>query len=335
MVAAPAPELPPMPGGPLDDLNDLRFFAAIAEHGGFSAAARALGLPKSRLSKRIASLEDRLGVRLLQRTTRRVVVTDVGERFLVHCRAMLEEARAAQDAVDELRSEPRGLVRVSCPISIAQTALAPIVAQFLERHPAVTLRVNATNRRVDVLGEGIDVAIRVRDRLDSDGSLVLRRIGGTRGLLVASPALLDRLGRPSLPQELARLPALSMLEHDNAQTWTLEHADGARVAVEVPARLVCGDFPLLTEAAVAGLGVAMLPDWQCLDALRSGALEVVLPQWQLPQGVLHFVYPSRRGLLPAVRAFVDHLAEGLAAYHRRMDEQQAQACTEAGHARMP
>lgn len=330
-----APALPPAPGGPLDDLNDLRFFAAIADHGGFSAAARALGLPKSRLSKRIASLEDRLGVRLLQRTTRRVVVTDVGERFLVHCRAMLEEARAAQDAVDELRSEPRGLVRVSCPISIAQTALAPIVAAFLARHPAVTLRVNATNRRVDVLGEGIDVAIRVRDRLDSDGSLVLRRIGATRGLLVASPALLDRLGRPSLPQELARLPALSMFEHDNAQTWTLEHADGARVAVEVPARLVCGDFPLLAEAAVAGLGVAMLPDWQCLDALRSGTLEVVLPQWQLPQGVLHFVYPSRRGLLPAVRTFVDHLAAGLAAYHQRMSEQQAQACADAGHTRPP
>ena len=308
-------------GEPLDDLNDLRLFAAVADHGGFSAAARALGLPKSRLSKRVAHLEDRLGVRLLQRTTRRVVLTDVGERFLLHCHAMLEEARAAQDAVDVLRSEPRGTVRVACPISIAQTALPPIVSEFLQRHPAVTLRVIATNRRVDVLGEGIDVAIRVRERLDSDGSLVVRRIGNTRGLLVASPALLDRIGRPSSPQELASLPALSMMEHDHAQTWTLEHADGTQAQVEVPPRLVCGDFTMLTEAAIAGLGVARLPDWQCLDGLRSGALEIVLPRWQLPEGVLHFVYPSRRGLLPAVRSFVDHLAAGLEAYYQRMTEQ--------------
>lgn len=327
------PDSPVLPAGePLDDLNDLRLFAAVADHGGFSAAARTLGLPKSRLSKRVAHLEDRLGVRLLQRTTRRVVLTDVGERFLLHCHAMLEEARAAQDAVDVLRSEPRGTVRVSCPISIAQTALPSIVNDFLQRHPAVVLRVFATNRRVDVLGEGIDVAIRVRERLDSDGSLVLRRIGASRGLLVASPALLDRIGRPQRPQDLATLPALSMMEHDAAQTWTLEHPDGSSAAIDVPPRLVCGDFPLLTEAAIAGLGVARLPDWYCLDGLRSGTLEVVLPQWQLPEGVLHFVYPSRRGLLPAVRSFVDHLAAGLEAYYQRMTEQQQRECSEAGHA---
>lgn len=316
----------------LDDLNDLRLFVAVADHGGFSAAARALAMPKSRLSKRIAHLEERLGVRLLQRTTRRVVITDVGERFLVHCRAMLEEARAAEEAVDVLRSEPRGLVRVSCPISIAQTAVAPIVASFLDRHPLVTLRLNATNRRVDVLGEGIDVAIRVRERLDSDGSLVVRRIGATRGLLVASPALLDRLGRPAHPDQLARVPALSMHEHENAQIWTLHDAAGATAQVEVGARMICGDFQVLREAADAGLGVAMLPDWQCLDALQRGVLEIVLPDWQLPQGVLHFVYPSRRGLLPAVRAFVEHLAAGLEAYHGRMEAQKRDACSDAAHA---
>lgn len=314
----------------LDDLNDLRFFVAVLDHGGFSAAARALALPKSRLSKRIAHLEAQLEVRLLQRTTRRVVVTEVGERFAVHCRAMLEEVRAAQDAVDALRAEPRGLVRVSAPVSIAQTALGPIIDGFLAKHPLVALRLTASNRRVDVLGEGMDVAIRVRERLDDDGSLVVRRIGASRALLVASPLLLDRLGRPRTPDELARLPALSMHEHDNAQVWTLHDAAGHRVAVEMQARLICGDFPVLLDAALAGLGVAMLPDWQCLDALRERRLDVVLPAWQLPQGVLHFVYPSRRGQLPAVRAFVEHLATGLESYHAHM---QAQTLVCSEHAR--
>ena len=324
----------PHHAGVIDDLNDLRFFAAVVEHGGFSAAARALALPKSRLSKRIAHLEARLGVRLLQRTTRRFVVTDFGERFLVHCRAVMEEARAAQEAVDVLRAEPRGLVRVSAPVSIAQSALGPIIASFLERHPQVSVRLLANNRRVDVLGEGFDVAIRVRERLDSDGSLVLRSIAGTRGLLVASPALLDRLGRPSTPAGLAAFPALSMHEHDNAQVWTLRDGQGASTHIEVNARLICGDFPVLLDAALNGLGVAMLPDWQCFEALRRGALEVVLPQWRLPQGILHFVYPSRRGLLPAVRAFVEHLAAGLEAYVHGMQQQIDACCTES-HAESP
>lgn len=317
----------PLPPAAFDDLNDLHLFVAIVDHGGFSAAARALAQPKSRLSKRIAHLEDRLGVRLLQRTTRRVVVTEVGERFLVHCRAMLEEARAAHEAVEALRSEPRGLVRVSCPIPLAQV-LAPIVAEFLASHPQVSVRLAATNRRVDLLGEGIDVAVRVRDRLDDDGSLIVRRIGASRRLFVASPALLDRLGRPDTPQALAKLPALSMFEHENAQVWTLHGADGQRAQVEMGARLICGEFPVLLESAIRGLGVAMLPDWQCLDALRAGTLEVVLQAWQLEQGILHFVYPSRRGLLPAVRAFVDHLAAGLEEYQRYMDAQMHTCCEE-------
>ena len=317
----------PHHAGVIDDLNDLRFFAAVVEHGGFSAAARALALPKSRLSKRVAHLEARLGVRLLQRTTRRFVVTEFGERFLAHCRAVMEEVRAAQEAVDVLRAEPRGVVRVSAPVSIAQSALGPIVAEFLERHPQVSVRLLASNRRVDVLGEGFDVAIRVRERLDTDGSLVLRSIGGTRAMLVASPGLLDRLGRPAVPADLASLPALSMHEHDNAQVWTLQDGQGESAHIEVNARLICGDFPVLLDAASNGLGVAMLPDWQCVEALRSGTLEVVLPQWRLPQGVLHFVYPSRRGLLPAVRAFVEHLVAGLEAYVLGMQQQIDAACT--------
>ena len=297
--------------GALQDLNDLYFFAAVVEHGGFSAAGRMLGIPKSRLSKRVAQLEDRLGVRLVQRTTRRFVVTEVGERFYAHCRAVLEEAQAAQDAVDELRAEPRGVVRLSCPVSLAQTVLAYLLPEFLERYPKLQVRVLSSDRRVDVIGEGYDLAIRVRSKLDTDANLVMRSFGYSTTVLVATPALLQRHGRPTMPDELAKLPALSMREHEGTKVWELVDAQGAQVHVEVQARLITGDFAVLLEAARRGLGVALLPEFICAPAISAGELEVVLPEWNLPQGTMHFVYPSRRGMLPGVRALVDFLAERL------------------------
>ncbi|GAB2570805.1 LysR family transcriptional regulator [Dyella jejuensis] len=306
--------------GAMQDLNDLYFFAAVVEHGGFSAAGRALGVPKSRLSKRIAQLEDRLGVRLLQRTTRRFVVTDVGERFYGHCRAVLEEARAAQDAVEELRAEPRGVVRLSCPVSIAQTVLAYILPEFMAMYPKLQVRVLSNNRRVDLIGEGFDLAIRVRSKLDTDANMIVRSFSQSRVLPVASPALLKAHGRPMHPDDLARLPALSMQEHEGAQVWELIDAKGERVSVDVQARLITGDFAVLLEAARRGIGVTLLPEFVCAPAITRGELEVVLPEWSAPQGVMHFVYPSRRGMLPGVRALVDFLAERLPEATRQSHE---------------
>jgi DNA-binding transcriptional LysR family regulator len=310
-----------MQSGALQDLNDLYFFAAVVENGGFSAAGRALGLPKSRLSKRVAQLEERLGVRLLQRTTRRFVVTEVGQRFYAHCRAMLEEAQAAQDAVDALSAEPRGVVRMSCPLSLAQTVLAHVLPEFLARYPKVDVRVLASDRRVDLIGEGYDIAIRVRSKLDTDATLVARTFGQSTVLPVASPALLAALGRPQAPDELARLPALSMYEHDGAQVWTLVDEDGVDASVEMHARLICGEFSVLLEAARRSMGVALLPEYVSAPAITRGELEVVLPGWSAPQGIMHFVYPSRRGLLPGVRALVDFLAERLPEATRRKHEE--------------
>lgn len=297
--------------GTLQDLNDLYFFAAVVEHGGFSSAGRALGIPKSRLSKRIAQLEDRLGVRLLQRTTRRFVVTEVGERFYGHCRAVLEEARAAQDAVDELRAEPRGVVRVSCPNSLAQTIVAHVLPDFLAQYPKVQVRLQATNRRVDLIGEGVDLAIRVRAKLDTDATLVMRTFGQSRVLIVASPKLMEQTGRPKLPSDLSTIPALAMNEHEGAHSWELLGADNERVVVDIQPRLICGDFSVLLESARRGIGVTLLPEFVCAPAITNGDLEVLLPDWSVPEGTMHFVYPSRRGLLPGVRAFVDFLAERL------------------------
>jgi DNA-binding transcriptional LysR family regulator len=295
----------------LSDLNDLRFFVEVIDHGGFSAAGRALGVPKSRLSNRVARLEERLGVRLLQRSTRRFVITDVGERFLVHCRAMIEQARAAQDAVEELRSEPQGLVRLSCPVSMAATVMAELIPEFLARYPKMQVRLLVSDRRIDLLGEGFDIAIRVRDKLDTDATLVMRRFGQSRVLLVATPGFLDANGRPHDPQALSGLPLLSMQEYEGTQSLDLFGPQGARARVEMQARLVCGNFPVLLEAAKHGLGVATLPEVACSAALSRGELEQVLPEWAMPQGTAHFVYPTRRGLLPGVRALVDFLAERL------------------------
>ncbi|MEO7068799.1 MAG: LysR substrate-binding domain-containing protein [Rhodanobacter sp.] len=306
--------------GVLQDLNDLYFFAAVVEYGGFSAASRAIGVPKSRLSKRVSQLEERLAVRLLQRTTRRFVVTEAGERFYSHCRAVLEEAQAAQDAVDELRSEPRGTVCISCPISLAQTVMARVLPDFLAQCPKVQVRLMATDRRVDVVGEGVDVAIRVRGKLDTDADLVIRSFGSSRLVPVATPELLDSLGRPTAPSELARLPALSMYEHAGAQIWDLVDAEDNHVHVEMQARVICGDFAVLLESARRGMGVAMLPEWLSAPLLRDGQLVLALPGWTAPQGIMHFIYPSRRGLLPAVRALVEFLAEQLPVATREMHE---------------
>ena len=307
--------------GAMADLNDLRFFAAVVEHGGFSAAARALGAPKSRLSKRVALLEERLGVRLLQRTTRRFAITEVGERFYAHCRAMLEEAQAAQDAVDELRAEPRVIVRASCPVSFSQTVLAHVLPEFLAQYPKVQVRIVASNRRVDVINEGFDVAIRVRTKIDTDAALVLRSFGQSRVLLAANPKFLDEHGRPETPEQLESLPLLSQYEHDGAQVLELFDANGAKVSVEMRARMICGEFNVLYEAARRGMGVTALPEFVCAPAILRGELEVVLPAWSMPQGMAHFVYPSRRGLLPSVRAFVDFLAERLPETMRIKHEQ--------------
>lgn len=303
--------------GTLPDLNDLYFFAAVVEHGGFSAASRAINVPKSRLSKRVSQLEDALGVRLLQRTTRKFVVTEAGERFYRHCQAMLAEARAAAEDAASLGGEPRGTVRLSCPVSLSQSLLAPLLPAFLARHPQVQLRVLSSNRRVDVIGEGYDVAVRVRDKLDADAELVARSFGPKRVVLVASPAFLAEHGEPRIPQELASLPVLSIFEHEGDQTWELYDRACTKTTVPVRPRLITGEFRVLIDAALQGIGIAWVPESSCVAELRSGRLQIVLPEWGLPQGILHLVYPSRRGMLPAVRALVDFLAD---AFEHRADE---------------
>jgi len=294
----------------MQDLNDLYYFSAVVDHGGFAAAERALGIPKSRLSRRISQLENELGVRLLQRSTRRFAVTDVGQSVHRHAQSMLAEAQAAREVVDRLSAEPRGLVRVSVPVGLAQQQMPQLLPEFLARYPQVRLQLHVSNRRVDVINEGFDIAIRVRNKLDDDGSLVMRSFGQIQELLVASPQYLKRAGRPTEPEQLHDHVTLSMNEDEARQRWELQR-DGEVRRIDLKPRVSGFDFPMLMALAKQGLGITMLPETLCADAVRNGELEVVLPQWRLPQGIAHAVFASRRGLLPAVRVLIDFLAEKL------------------------
>ncbi len=294
----------------MQDLNDLYYFSAVVDHGGFAAAERALGIPKSRLSRRISQLESDLGVRLLQRSTRRFAVTDVGQSVHRHAQSMLAEAQAAREVVDRLSAEPRGLVRVSVPVGIAQQTMPLLLPEFLARYPDVRVQMHVGNRRVDVINEGFDIAIRVRNKLDDDGSLVMRSFGQIQELLVASPQYLKRAGRPTEPEQLQEHVTLTMDEDEARQRWELQR-DGETRRIDLKPRVAGFDFPMLMALAKQGIGITMLPETVCAQAVRDGELEVVLPEWRLPQGSAHLVFASRRGLLPAVRVFIDYLAEKL------------------------
>lgn len=300
----------------MQDLNDLAYFAEVVDHGGFAAAGRALGVPKSRLSRRIAELEARLGVRLLQRTTRRLSLTEAGERYHRHCVAMREAADAAADAIAQVQAEPRGTIRVACPVSLAQGSLGALVPDFLARHPLVRIEMQVTNRVVDLVQEGVDVALRVRSSLDDSGSLVVKRLGEHCSVLVASAALLARCGQPAQPQDLARLPTAAMSAVDGRARWRLVGPDGQAFEWQHEPVYVADDLLTLKQAALGGVAMTLLPADLVRAEQASGALHPVLPGWAPPPGLLHAVFPSRRGLAPAVRRFLDFLgeqsAEGLA-----------------------
>jgi DNA-binding transcriptional LysR family regulator len=295
----------------MQPLDDFFYFARVVEHGSYAKAGRALGIPKSRLSRHVSALEERLGVRLVNRSTRRFVVTDVGRDVYRHAQAMLTEADAAVEAAEYARAEPRGVIKVSCPVALAQTALAGILPVFMAAHPKVRVLLHVSNRRVDVLNEGFDAALRVRTRPSGEDGLVMRSFRESCELLVASPGYLGGAGRPQRPEDLKGLATLGFAPESEQQTWELIGPNSQSVRVDHAPRLVCHDFVVLRAAVLAGLGVALLPQNVARADLESGRLERVLPAWNVPQGICHVVFPSRRGMLPAVRAFIDFLAERL------------------------
>ena len=290
------------------DFNDLQFFAAVVINRGFTAAARALGVPKSRISRRVALLEDRLGVRLLDRSTRGLALTQVGQQVFEHAHAAVIEAEAAEEAALRMLAEPRGLVRLSCPLGL-QGAIAGALPGFLAAHPLLRVQLIATDRRIDLIQEGVDVAIRVRERLDTDADLQMKRIGVSKRILVASPALLAKVGQPAAPADLAGFPTLHQDEHGRG--WQLTAENGQVATVQIEPRLATGSFDILIAAIREGAGIALLPAATCREALASGAIVRILPNWSGIDGILHLVFVSRRGMLPGVRAVIDFATAAL------------------------
>jgi DNA-binding transcriptional LysR family regulator len=297
----------------LQPLEGFYYFTQVIEHGGFARAARALSIPKSRVSRHVAALEARLNVRLVQRSTRRFAVTEIGQEVYRHARAMLAQADAALEAVEFARAEPRGLVKVSCPVALAQSALAPLLPQFLVQFPQVRLQLDVSNRRVEVLNEGFDVALRVRARPSGEDGLIMRVFRQLDEFLVASPAYLEKSAPLTSPAQLTEHHTLGHATDVERRDWELVGPEGEVAHGTHAPRMACLDFAVLRAAVLAGLGIALLPESVVRGDLRTGALRRVLPGWNAPQGVLHVVFPSRRGMLPAVRAFIDFLAERMPA----------------------
>jgi len=295
----------------MQPLDEFYYFAKVIEHGGFASAARAIGIPKSRLSRHVSSLERRLGVRLMNRSTRKFVITELGHEVHRHAVAMLAEADAAVEAVEFARAEPRGLIKLSCPVALAQTVLSQLLPDFFARYPNIRLLVFATNRRVDVLNEGLDAAVRVRTHPSGEDGLVMRTFGESSERLVTSPAYLERAGVPLHPTDLVSHQTLGFAPENERQTWELRSVGGEIARVDLSPRLVCHDFIVLKAAVLAGLGIAFLPHNVVAAELEAGRLRSALPEWSLPMGVVHVVFPTRRGLLPSVRALIDFLAERL------------------------
>lgn len=294
------------------DLNDLYYFVQVVDHLGFAPAARALGMQKSKLSRRIAALEDQLGTRLIQRSSRKFSVTEIGQAYYQHCLAMLVEAEAAQALIDGARSEPCGTIRVACAPGLLTYQMSGLIVRFMALYPELEVQLHSTSRRVDVIGEGFDLAIRVREPPLEQTDLVMRKLDESVHRLVASPDLIARMGTPTGPADLAGWSSVDFGPAHRDHVWALHHKDGMTASVRHAPRLVTDDLHMLHEGALSGLGVGLLPSVAVMRDLEAGRLVDLLPDWRPKKWIVHAVFPSRRGLLPSVRMLLDFLVEGCA-----------------------
>src|SRR6266403_1959225 len=287
------------------DLNDFFYFVQVVDRGGFTAAGRELRIPKSTLSRRLQELEKSLGVRLLNRTSRRFGMTDAGSEFYRHAVATLREAEQAETAMRHRLHEPSGTVRCTASIATMQFAVSEVVSSFLAKHPKVTVVAHATNQLVDLVGERYDVAIRAHSGPLPDSTLVQQTLAPAPWFLFAGSAYLDANETPHTPQDLRSHPSLFMMRTGLAPVWRLRHSSKAKeVVMPLAPRLLSDDMIGLKQAAIAGLGIVALPGYVCREDVRSGALRRILPAWLAGDSTITALIPYRQGLLPSVRAFI-------------------------------
>ncbi len=289
----------------------MRAFRAVATCGSFAGAARSQAYSTAWASRLVSQLEAHLGVQLLVRTTRRLSLTEAGRLYLERCIQLLDDLDETERSLLDLQSAPRGRLRVSVPMSFGILRLSPLIPSFLSRYPDVELDVFLNDRLVDLLGEGIDVALRIGDHLD-DSSLIAKRIGSGERVLCASPAYLEQNGAPEHPRDLGRHVCLRYALHAAPSRWTFD-GPGGPLAVDVRGPLTVNNSLALRDAAVAGLGILLTPDFIVKEALQTQTLRRILPSWNSPGYHIHAVSPPTRFSTPKARAFVEFFSQALGA----------------------
>ncbi|TVR04743.1 MAG: LysR family transcriptional regulator [Deltaproteobacteria bacterium] len=289
------------------DLNEMTIFVRVVDSGTITGAARELQLPKSTVSRRIASLEERLGVQLLLRTTRRLRLTEAGSAYYERASVIVRDAEAADRAAGALQDQPWGMLRISAPPVFADAYFGPLLSEYLRRHPDVQIDLDVSLHQVDLLRDGYDAVIRAGVLHDS--SLMSKRIGDRRYVHVASPAYLQEFPRPEHPNDLARHRIVTFgVDGPGPVQWNFER-DGESVQIGVNGRLHVNNFAVARDAALDGLGIARLPLFVCVDALREGRLVSVLDPWIQDRGGIYILWPDNRHMPAKLRAFIDLVDE--------------------------
>ena len=293
----------------MDQLSAIRSFVSVVKSGGFTAAARAESTSQATISKRLASLEDHLGVQLLQRTSRDQSLTQAGADYFDKCQAILAELEEAETAARSQVAVPRGLLRISAAFPLGRLLLAPILPEFLKRYPEIHVDLSLTDRHMDLVAEGIDLSVRAQQMPDS--TLVARKLFDNPMFLVASPSYLEEHGTPEKPADLADHNCLIYSSLESINHWHFNRK-GRDYSVTVTGNLQCDNGDTLVEGALAGLGLIVKPHWMIHSHLESGALEHVMPEYAPTPLPIHAVYPQRRFLPIRVRCFMDFLSEQFA-----------------------
>lgn len=299
----------------MEHLSDIAVFIRVVDTGSFTATAEALGLTQSTVSKSVSRLEEHFGTRLLNRSTRKFSLTEAGSTLYERGKRALVEIEEVEVEVARLQMEPRGMLRVSAPTSFGALHLAPILPAFLERYPALTIDLQLDDRQIDLVEEGFDCAIRIKELGDS--TLVAKKLAPCRQVICAAPEYFRRHGRPRTPEELKRHPVLVYTYRASLGDWILRGPNGETTKIETSARLSSNSGIALTQAALSGFGIVVPPKFYIIRELEQGRLEVILDDHTvLPALNIYVIYPERRYLSPKIRAFVDFLDERIGAVWR-------------------
>ena len=293
----------------MDRLSAMRTFRTVVETGGFSAAARRLGLSKAAVSKQVAELEAHFGTALLQRTTRRLNATDAGRRYFENCVRLLDEISEVEAEVRNSQAEPSGRLRVSAPINFGNAVLGPVISAIAQRYPKLEIQVELSDRFVDLIEEGFDVALRIRTNLP-DSSLIVRRVSAITRSVCAAPSYLKRMGTPKTPEDLKNHACLIYTLSTSPFDWKFS-AGNKTVTVRVNGSIQSNNGQFLLSFLYAGVGIAFLPDFTVGDDVRSGKLKRILENYPVEPHDLYLVYPANRHQSPKLRAFMDMAAQHL------------------------